>query len=266
MIDRALKKLQAPPLPAIDCCLFLDVDGTLIDFTSNPAGARADPELKAMLQALRSGLGGALALVSGRSLASLDRMFDPLRAAAAGLHGIERRSATGVLHGDNRPDARLDPARAVLHAFTADRPNTLLEDKARALALHFRAAPHLEPEARAAMRAIAAQLGEEYQVLDGNMVVELKPSHYTKGTAIEAFLQEPPFLHRKPVFIGDDLTDCDGFAAVEAHGGMSIAVGDRVSAQHGCEDPQAVRAWLGRFASSLNPRAEAFPAIYPGSR
>jgi len=267
MIDRSLKKLHAiPPLPAVDCCLFLDVDGTLIDFASNPAGARVDADLKNLLTALATGLGGALALVSGRSIASLDLLFDPLRPAAAGLHGIERRSATGALHGDSRPDPQLDAARAVLRAFVAARPQTLVEDKGRALALHFRAAPQFEPEARTAVRAIAAQLGEHFHALDGHMVVELKPRRFTKATAIEAFLQEPPFLRRKPVFIGDDVTDRDGFAAVEARGGMSIAVGNRVRAQQHCESPQVVRAWLEAFAATLTPRAGASPAKYPGSR
>jgi trehalose 6-phosphate phosphatase len=261
-----LKNLHAPPLPAIDSCLFLDVDGTLIDFTANPSSTRAEPALQNLLQALCAGLGGALAVVSGRSIGSLDQVFAPLRIAAAGLHGIERRSATGELHGDRGTDPRLDAARAAMHAFTARRPKTWLEDKARALALHFSAAPQLEREARAAMRALAAQLGGDYQALDGHMVVELKPSRYTKATAIEAFLEEPPFCGRTPVFVGDDVTDRDGFTAVEARGGMSIAVGTRVRAQHRCDNPQGVRAWLERFAATLNPPAESSPARYPGSR
>jgi trehalose 6-phosphate phosphatase len=267
MNDRLLKKLHLPPpLPAVDSCLFLDVDGTLIDFTANPAAAYADPGLKDLLGALAAGLGGALALVSGRSIASLDRLFDPLRLAAAGLHGSERRSAAGELHGDSRMDPRLDPARERLRAFTIARPQTWLEDKARALALHFNAAPQFECAARGEMRMLAAQLGEAFQVLDGHMVVELKPSGRTKATAIDAFLEEAPFLHRVPIFIGDDLTDRDGFAAVDARGGMSIAVGDRVRGQYRCANPQAVRAWLADFAATLNPRADASPAICPGSR
>jgi trehalose 6-phosphate phosphatase len=267
MIDHSLKKLRAtPPLPAIDCCLFLDVDGTLIDFASNPESAHVDSELKTLLSALATGLGGALALVSGRSIAALDRLFDPLRPAAAGLHGIERRGATGVLHGDSRPDPRLDAARGALRAFTAANPDSLLEDKGRTLALHFNADPQLETEARAVVRAIAVPLGERYHVLDGHMVVELKPRDSTKATAIEAFLREAPFLDRKPVFIGDDVTDRDGFDAVEIRGGMSIAVGNRVRAQHHCENPQAVRGWLEAFAATLTRRADVSPGKYPGSR
>lgn len=255
-----------PPLPAIDSCLFLDVDGTLIDFAATPAGARADAELKNLLRTLADGLGGALALVSGRSIASLDQLFAPLQFAAAGLHGVERRSATGERHGDSGRDPLLDAARVALRCFTADRPQTLLEDKERALALHFSAAPQFEREARAVMHAAAAKLGDRYQVLDGRLVVELKPSRETKATAIEAFLREAPFVHRKPVFLGDDVSDRDGFAAVEARAGISIAVGDRVRAQYRCEDPRAVRAWLARFAATLNPRTGASPARYPESR
>lgn len=255
-----------PPLPAIDDCLFLDVDGTLVEFNPTPASVRADQELQELLRSLAWGLGGALALVSGRSIAELDRIFHPLCLPAAGLHGALRRSATGELHGDSRPDPRLDSARHALRAYTADRPKTFVEDKARALALHFNTAPQFEVEARAAMRAIAQPLGEHYQVLDGHMVVELKPSRQTKATAIEAFLGEPPFEDRRPVFVGDDVTDRDGFAAVEARGGMSVAVGDRVRAQHHCENPRVVRAWLQRFAATLTAPAATSPAKYPESR
>ncbi len=255
-----------PPLPASDACLFLDVDGTLLEFSPTPASVRADRALQELLSAIAADLDGALALVSGRSIAMLDVIFAPWRPAAAGLHGIERRSATGELHGERGPDRRLDAPREALHAFTAGRPRTFLEDKGRALALHFNGAPQFEREARAAMRLIAAPLGAHYHVLDGHMVVELKPSLQTKGTAIREFLREAPFANRRPVYVGDDLTDRDGFVAVEAYEGMSVAVGNRVRAQYHCENPQVVRAWLERFAATLNSRAAASPARCPESK
>jgi trehalose 6-phosphate phosphatase len=63
-------------------------------------------------------------------------------------------------------------------------------------------------------------------------------------------MQEPPFHARTPVFVGDDLTDLDGFRVVEGAGGLTIAVGDRVTGTHRLADPAAVRAWLAQIAAA----------------
>jgi trehalose 6-phosphate phosphatase len=233
-----------PPLPSLQWCLFLDVDGTLIELTDSPLETYADPELKALLSEVAERLGGAVALVSGRSIEYLDALFSPLRLAAAGLHGVERRKASGVMHGASFVDSQLDRARAALEELVVAHPGTLLEDKGRTVAVHFRMAPQFEPMILAAVRAIAAQLGSNYHIQGGNMMLEIKPRGFTKASAIKAFLHEPPFSGRKPVFVGDDLTDQDGFKTVEDQGGISIAVGDRVQGQFCLENPAAVRSWL----------------------
>jgi trehalose 6-phosphate phosphatase len=241
--------MQNPPLPSLDWCLFLDVDGTLVEFTESPQGGAADDTLKALLARVRDKLNGAVALISGRRVEHLDALFAPLHLPAAGLHGTERRDARGTWHGVGGIDPLLEPARARLADFIAQHPAAVLEDKLRTLAIHYRAAPSLEGALRRLTGELAAASGGRYHVQEGIMVFELKPVGFSKATAIAAFLDEDPFRGRMPVFIGDDLTDRDGFAVVEARGGLSIAVGGRVRAQRALDDPAAVHALLRAIAA-----------------
>ncbi len=201
-----------------------------------------------LLQDVRDALGGALALVSGRSLEQLDALFAPNSWAAAGLHGLERRDASGRIHRVAEADPALDEARVALADVVARAPGALLEDKGRSIAVHYRSAPALAHVLRRELKAIAARLGEDFHVLEGRRVLELKPVAATKARAIEAFLAEAPFAGRLPMFIGDDVTDLDGFAAVEAAGGVSIAVGDRVEAMMRVASPRDVRVLLSDLA------------------
>ena len=173
---------------ARDWCLFLDVDGTLLELAETPSAVAVDRELKELLASVAQTLDGALALISGRSIGAVDRLFAPLRLPAAGLHGLERRTASGTLHGTHDPDVRLDSARAWLTAFVDAHPGTLLEDKGAALAVHFRLAPRFEEAARRAVDA-AARAVSGYHVQEGKMVLEIKPRGITKATAAEAFMR-----------------------------------------------------------------------------
>ena len=235
---------QILPPPSLEWCLFLDVDGTLIELTDSPFETRADDELKVLLSNVTERLGGAVALVSGRSIEYLDTLFAPLRLPSAGLHGVERRKASGNMHGASFVDSQLDPARSTLQALIDAHPGMLLEDKGRTIAVHFRMAPQAEAASLQTVRTIAAQLGSRYHIQGGNMMLEIKPSGFSKSSAIKAFMQEPPFSGRRPVFVGDDLTDEDGFKTVEDHGGISIAVGNRIRGQFHADNVAAVRAWL----------------------
>ncbi|HEX3603673.1 MAG TPA: trehalose-phosphatase [Steroidobacteraceae bacterium] len=239
---------QSPPPPALDWCLFLDVDGTLVDLTDTPSETTADLEIKSLLREIAERLGGAVALVSGRQIATLDQMFAPLTLPAAGLHGVERRRADGTIMGASFVDSQLDRARTALSALVAAHPGTLLEDKDRTIGLHFRMAPQFEQALREAVVAIAKPLGSNYHIQGGKMLFEIKPRGFSKATAIQAFMKEPPFSGRRPVFVGDDLTDQDGFGMVEAHGGISVGVGDRVQGQFYLADVNAVRGWLRQLA------------------
>jgi trehalose 6-phosphate phosphatase len=240
---------QPPPLPALDWCLFLDVDGTLVEITDAPSQTVADLKIKSLLQAVAERLQGALALVSGRKIATLDQLFAPLRLPAAGLHGVERRKAGGAIHGASFVDSQLDQARVALRALVEAHPGTLLEDKDRTLAVHFRLAPQLEESLRQSVIDIAKPLGRNYHIQGGKMLFEIKPRGFSKATAIKAFMTEPPFAGRRPVFIGDDLTDQDGFAMVESQGGISIGVGEQVQGQFYLENVAAVRQWLQSIAA-----------------
>ncbi len=237
------------PLPALDWCVFLDVDGTLIELSDSPFEVRASPALKTTLQHAAAGLNGALALVSGRSIDFLDALFAPVRLPCAGLHGVERRAASGIVEGARFHDARLDAAREALGKLVQTHPGTLLEDKGRTLGVHYRMGPQFEAPVSATVAAVAAALGADFHVQAGNMMFEIKPRGCTKGGAIEAFMREAPFAGRKPVFVGDDLTDLDGFAAVERLGGWSVGVGSRVKGQWQLDDPVAVRDWLAGVAA-----------------
>jgi trehalose 6-phosphate phosphatase len=240
---------QSPPPPALDWCLFLDVDGTLVELTDTPSQTAADAQIKSLLREVSERLGGAVALISGRKIETLDQLFSPLKLPAAGLHGVERRKFDGSIQGASFVDSRLDLARAALKSLVDAHPGTLLEDKERTIAVHFRTAPQFADAMRDGVVEIANSLGRDYHIQSGKMMFEIKPRGFTKATAIRSFMKESPFRGRRPVFIGDDLTDQDGFAMVESQGGLSVGVGDHVQGQYYLANVPAVRAWLAQVAA-----------------
>lgn len=241
---------RTPPLPQSPWCLFLDVDGTLLDLAATPGAVVVDAGLLALLEGLRRAAGGALALVSGRTIVDLDRLFTPLKLAAAGIHGCERRNTHGVCVVADVVREQLDPLRRGLTQIADRHAGLLLEDKGAALALHFLKAPQLERELRAQVAMLAAPLVPEFALLDGHAVIEIKPAVYTKDSAVTAFMAEAPFTGRMPIFIGDDITDYGGFEAVRRAGGMAVAVGSRVKSEWWLPGPPAVRRWLGQLAET----------------
>lgn len=236
-------------------CLFLDVDGTLVDIVPRPQDVHVDDELLVLLSRLQFTLGGAVALISGRPLEELDRLFAPLRLPMAGIHGFERRSVQGEVHRPTVAPSRLDMARDRLAELASAHPGVLVEDKRSALALHFRGAPQAMESAVTVMRTCAREAGSEFELLEGSCVIELKPAGQNKATAIEAFMQEEPFAGLLPIYIGDDRTDFDGFGAVRRHGGVDIAVGELVPARWRLENPAAVRSWLQSLLAQERPDA-----------
>jgi trehalose 6-phosphate phosphatase len=249
--------MTAPPaLPEWDDhhALFLDVDGTLLEIMQQPDEVRAGPELRQLLAAASRSLDGALALVSGRSIADLDRVFAPLCLPAAGLHGLERRDARGRVHYPQGYAERIAAARRGLMDFVESEAGLLLEDKGAALALHYRNAPVLADECRRRIEIARAAAGEDFHVQQGKMVLELKPSGQDKGTAVAAFMSEPPFHGRQPVFIGDDATDEDGFRAVNALGGLSVRVGESTAsaARFVAADVSEILAWLSHCMEHID--------------
>ncbi|MEP6991452.1 MAG: trehalose-phosphatase [bacterium] len=236
---------MTPPPPSADWAYFLDVDGTLVALAPTPDAARLTDAAHAAVRALRARAGGALALVSGRSLADLDAFFGAPLLAAAGQHGLEQRGADGRLMRFALPPGGMETARARLAAVVSRTPGLLLEDKGMSLALHYRAAPRLGGYAHRMMRGLARELGPPYSVQVGKRMVELRPASLHKGDAIAAFMAGAPFRGRVPVFIGDDATDEHGFAVVNGLGGHSIKVGPgRTQAEWWLPDVDAVCAWL----------------------
>ncbi|HTQ36839.1 MAG TPA: trehalose-phosphatase [Steroidobacteraceae bacterium] len=234
----------APPLAA-DNCLFLDLDGTLLDLRADPAAIHVDARLQQLLSHCATRLDGALAIISGRPIADLDASFAPLRFAAAGIHGLEWRGTDGVTVAPPAPAGELRAMVAPLAAAVQAMPMAQLEDKGASLALHWRRAPRHAPALRRLAESTLQQLGPQFRLLEGNCVIELLPRGANKGEAVREFLRRPPFVGRRPVYVGDDLTDVPGFAAARAAGGYGIAVGTRVAAEYRLPDVDAVRAWLG---------------------
>ncbi len=235
------------PIRRRDWALFLDVDGTLLEIARHPDAVHVSQRLRLALLAASARESGALALVSGRGLADLDRLFEPHRFPAAGLHGLERRDAFGRLSRPSVEPAELDGVRARLARVASASAAVFIEDKGCTLAVHYRQAMHLESDIVAVVQAAAADLHPRFHVQTGKCVLEIKPVACSKGAAIEAFMDEPPFRGRLPVFVGDDDTDEDGFAAVNARGGLSVHVGYHgpTAAHWRFTDSNLVIRWLG---------------------
>ncbi|MCF7222398.1 trehalose-phosphatase [Marilutibacter chinensis] len=243
----AAAELQAPPLLTREVALFLDVDGCLLEIRDDPALVRAEAPLIELLEAISEKLEGALALVSGRSIASIDRIFAPATFAAAGLHGLERRGAASrpVLTLAPEANPMLRDVVAEARSMLARHPGALIEDKGATVALHWRVAPEAENVARSIAGRALDKL-PDYEIQHGKQVLEIRPAGDDKGTAIAAFLEAYPFRGRMPVFAGDDVTDEHGFEIVNRLSGVSVLVGDRTetSARYRLESPATVRAWL----------------------
>jgi trehalose 6-phosphate phosphatase len=234
--------------------LFLDVDGTLLDIAATPDSIQVEPGLHDLLARLRAVLDGAVALVSGRPIVELDRLFGPHRWAAAGVHGLERRDSIGRWHSQNGFDvATVARARERLQQLSGRLPGTVFEDKGLAVALHYRQVPHVEGQVRSEARSIMRAVGGRLVLLEGRMVIELRPAGSTKADAIREFLNEAPFKGRRPIFIGDDVTDQTALDAVERIGGLSVAVGDHVRAMLQVAGPRDVRVFLEELADAGVP-------------
>jgi len=248
----ASRPSQTPPPLDREAALFLDVDGTLLDIAPRPELVRIPAGLPQLLDRLGRERGGALALVSGRPLRDIDHLFRPWAGAAAGLHGAERRRANGDRASRRESEADAAAARALaelrprLAELTRAIPSTWLEDKGGTLALHYRSVPERQPELRQMTEALLADHPDHLRLIDGKMVLEFQPRHHGKDAAIAAFLAEPPFSGRCPVFVGDDTTDEDGFAEVNRHGGWSVRVGSPAptAAIYSLPSVAAVHAWL----------------------
>jgi trehalose 6-phosphate phosphatase len=233
-----------------EVALLLDIDGTIVDIAPTPAAARVTPGLKAALTRLVGLTGGALALVSGRSLADIDRLFTPMRLAAIGGHGAEFRPG----HGDDavaRDPLGLEPEfRRRLRELGDGR--VVAEDKGYSVALHYRLAPERAAHVLAAVNQICAEAPHTpIEILPGKAVIEVKHAGFSKATGVRELMSHAPFAGRRPVFVGDDVTDETVFAILPELDGIGFSVGRKVVGTAGCfEAPAGVRAWLEQLAAT----------------
>jgi trehalose 6-phosphate phosphatase len=236
---------RAPPAPSADWAWFFDVDGTLAHIADTPESVRIDTAMRRLIQDIVANAGGAVALISGRSIADVDTLFPGVRLPVAGQHGAERRDAAGALVGNIAASRDLVRIRDELSTIARRHPGLRVEDKGLAIAVHYRRAPQLAGYVHRTVRAIQARAGNAIQMQIGKRVVELLPAGIDKGTAVQHFMQELPFRGRTPVFVGDDVTDEHAFAIVNALGGYSVKVGPgATSARWRLADVNAVREWL----------------------
>ena len=236
--------LPAPkPLRRADAALFLDLDGTLAPIAARPQDVHPDQRRTQLLEKLNAGLEGRMAVVTGRTIADVDRILEGRVTCVAAVHGLVRRDCDGSLH-QPAPHPGLGAATEAMHKFAARDSGLLVEEKGAAVALHFRLARQQAGAARALARRLAAETGLDVQ--DGDMVEELRTPGPTKGDSIRAFMQNPLFAGADPVFVGDDITDEHGFEEVARLGGFGVLVGPprATHARYGLPGVEGVMAWL----------------------
>jgi trehalose 6-phosphate phosphatase len=236
-------KLTLPPASP-DWAYFLDVDGTLVEIAETPGEVRVPIELKTIISLAHSACDGALAVISGRAITDLDLMLGLPQLPIVGQHGLENRDSQGKLHHHALADSGLGDIVHHLQHLQARHPGLLLEDKGGTFAIHYRKAPELGSYLSRLLRGLLA-MRPGLHLQRGKYVFELKPDGFDKGTAVTELMSMPPFAGRKPVFIGDDLTDEYGFKVVNQMDGLSIKVGNgRTCARYRLSGVDAVRGWL----------------------
>lgn len=230
--------------------IFLDVDGTLLDIAPTPLEVYVPDSLRNTLYALWQQLDGAIAFISGRPIAELDRIFDPLRLPAVGGHGAEIRFVPKGEIRRSRVATLDDELRAEFAQIGRIDKGIIVEDKGYSLAIHYRLAPDYGAEIMKNVVAICKnERCDSLEVLPGKLVVEIKPGGYDKGTGLREMMSDENFKGRRPIFIGDDVTDNAAFAALPEFDGTGFSVGGIVKgATFNFDGPQDVRAWLQRLA------------------
>lgn len=241
--------LPPPPVRAEGMALFLDMDGVLAPLAATPDAVVPVARRTAALKAVAGKMEGRVAIVSGRTIAEIDRISDHAVVSASGVHGLERRLKDGSIRRQTA-DGGVARALRAFQLFAADRPGMIVEDKGVSAGLHYRQAPDQAKAAEDLARRLQAETGLTLQ--PGHMVMELKTPGADKGTAVTAFMQEPPFKGAIPVMLGDDLTDEYGFAAAAALGGYGVLVGPQRStaARYRLDDVDAVLTWLEAVAEA----------------
>lgn len=246
---------KTPPEPSrlfqlspADTALFLDFDGVIAEIVNDPGKVRVEHDVLRHLGELSHATGNAVAIVSGREIGQIDTFLSPLHLPIAGIHGLERRTAAGTLDRHGFDPAAFMRIRQLAAEFAESRDGVFAEIKYGSVALHYRHRPDLEEDCLRFADELKSCV-DGLKNVRGKMVVEMKLTDRTKADAIDDFMREAPFTRRQPVFFGDDVTDEDGFRAVNALGGLSVKIGRGETAA--CErmaSPAEFRRWLAATA------------------
>lgn len=230
--------------------ILLDIDGTILDIAPTPHEVQVPDGLRRALKRLIERTGGALALVSGREIEDIDKVFAPLRLAAVGGHGAEIRVSPGASNYERRGGFLEADLRRQLCQIGSHNPGVIVEDKGFSIALHYRLAMEKElPLKEAVYAACASYPSSPIEILPGKAVIEIKARGVNKGTGVRELMMHPPFAGRFPLFIGDDTTDEDAFAVLPDFNGMGMSVGRVFPGTAGkFQAPQDVRTWLERIS------------------
>lgn len=234
--------------------LFLDLDGTLIEIAPTPNDVVIPMGLASLLEAVTRHLDGALAILTGRPIADLDRYLAPLMPVAAGIHGAQIRATSG---GEIEQIAGPVDSTVVdaVRTVAKDVPGTLVELKPASIAIHYRLTPSAEPTVEEALLRILDDSPEHLILCRGRKVFEIVPRDVSKGAALEAIIALPRFCGRRPIMIGDDVSDMSAFEAAVRLGGLARKVaGEQFStAEADFAGPADVRAWLAALTKRPTP-------------
>ena len=240
--------------------ILLDIDGTLLDLAPTPREVWVPPGLAKTLHRLLVRTSGALAMVSGRSLNDIDLIFAPDQFPSVGGHGAEMRIETDSDAVATHAPPMDKELKKRLAAIAQLSPGILLEDKGYSLALHYRLAPHAEKAIYEAVSLIRADLpNAPIEVLPGKCVCEIKHSGFNKATGVRELMSREPFKGRRPLFVGDDVTDEMVFSIMPELGGLAFSVGRRAKGVAGYfDDPGDVRAWLAHLLDDERTAMESW--------
>jgi len=250
MVANMAERLTVPPVPdSSRIALFVDLDGTVFEFAPTPDAVTVDARLPPLLRDLSAALDGALAVISGRPLATIDALLQWPQLVAAGQHGAELRHAEGGIEHAAVDTRALDAARTLLHTRSPRADDVRIEDKDIALSIHYREHPGAEPFARELAAAALQAAGPGFELQHGAFVIELKSTRVDKGRALAALMTRAPFTGREPWVLGDDYADEHAFAMAQSLGGAGVVVGTRTDsvAHYQLADPAAARAWLAQI-------------------
>jgi trehalose 6-phosphate phosphatase len=236
------RRADHAPAPDPHWALFLDIDGTLLDIARTPDAVQVPKNLTHTLVQASAWLGGALAIVSGRPFSQIDKLFAPLRLPGGAGHGASIRMPDGKIETASASLTVPSHWRTLLHNAVKLWPGVVVEDKAHCVAVHYRSAPERKAEVEELVTRLAAQDSKSFEALPARMAFEIRNRTLTKAVIVRSLMTHAPFKGRVPVFVGDDVTDHDGFRAVEEKGGIALDVGVAFGGE-----PAAVRAWLKQF-------------------